>query len=930
METIRALIFTEPTKKAKQDLIAALKEQLTSQQLAFSEFFSTIQTYESDKAYPENRIKASELLSTILAKLPPAYLLQIKEFSRELVEHYIERIESKDNAMVFNTQGFLVLMRRLVKQVDEPTFLLFLSLIDDINIQSFTQEIRMNLLKAIDLVIESVASSDYLNNHRAKVFSILLTQFEGEKDPRNIIVVLDIWTNAIREEETSGLEEQIFDLVAEYYPVTFKMSQKTYLFDKTLINEKLIICLTKKIFMERFLKLSFEKLLDEETLADKVEVLNSLKTLFNMLKADEARYSAFCDHIDMVVQKLLFVVEEIKEIENSEFEKVLEGLVELLDSRNDQIQGFTDARVIAAKASLLKNFNESISKNVMSKSSKIFLHVLAHSLKRLGLDDIGNLLAVLGKNINKKIVEQSYEDLNNVATSMTPIMYSYYTHVDRILVAKEDFELNSFLTNFLEFLKKDITNLKRKAAVRLYSFYCRVFSIPKDNIPYFNQIQNVDFEDGLLINLSLFYRNDKQQFDVTLVNCLQQKLHAVDISKTILFNNFECDISTLFKLYVDNIRDLIKEGHHHSETFSNVHSRLISAFKLKFDRQKANTELYPEVTVSIFEILTLLISYGRHRNEELAQSLLELEPYTHLCRNLDTITSEQNNTYYYIRASDRDTVKGHSIDDVDLNNHSEYYYIYTAKLATNISISLNQSVVDKISEAGINKHTWILIRAFLYRNFEEYKILSEKTFLDLLSGQHMDLLDEFITELLSADARLIKPPLYDQKILQHITSLIRDNRSHFSDLDFYQQEMKLIGINLSNNEFSCDTAKALRLIIDYAESHPPIASDSSLSKFHNKLLIALNTIIEFKSDATTKTEELNLSYCSLFKDHSPDFKLLISFLVYLEKYISKTAFISPSIKYKYEACLKRLLHHSKRLVRKYAGFCINALNCKSR
>ena len=927
MEIIRALIFTEPTKKAKQGLFQQLINTLLCKHITFDEFFAHVQTYENDKAYPENKLKASEMLSTVLNKLPKSYVQQIIPFSRKLLEYYVYRVASRDNALLYTTQGLLIVLRRLFREINESELLLIMNLFDEIHIQSYSQEIRLNLLKTLEITISAALKGGYLKNHYARIHSNSLNQFEGEKDPRNIIVILDIWAVSLIDDQKSGLEDQIFDLIGEYYPVTFKLGQRTYLFDKTMINEKIINCLTKVIFIDKFIELIFEKLLEEEAAADKVEVLQNLDILFSIVKADDKRFAAFCNNLDTVVQKLFFVIEEIKEIDNTELEKALEAFLEFLYNKGEE-QVVVDLRLKNCEKALFDKIKSSLNKNITSKSSKIFINALTKSLTFINEKYINEFITTIGQKINQYIVEQQLEDIKNAAHSLTPFIHSYFDEVDYVLVADAQFELKSFLTNFAFFLHQNTADLSFKIILRLFCFYCRVYRLPEEYLPYLTDFQNINYEDKLLLYLSVYYHNDANKYSEIVDNALTQTEHKNEIAKTILFNNFKCNEKKIFSIYIEGLITDLTIRPNIDDKFTAVHLRFIDMLKLRLNKHKINLNLETRLLCAMVDLIDLCIKNEYPEAEKIAAGLLELEPYTNLYANIEKVDNKSENAIYYIKLCHAETKNDFSFNEINLSSNSFYYFIYLGNCIVKPSFILNSQFKEQILNLAANKNSWILVKALLFKNFIEYKSIAETVFMKLLTNAQYELIDEYITQLLTNTPKLLKPPLYDQKILDFITTIIRSNQMRFPELDFYQQELKIIAIMVSNNTLSCESDKVLEDIIEFAQNNPPSDNSPSLHKFHNKLIGTLNTIIETGSEIINKTEKLNMSYCKLFKDQSLDFKLLIAFLLYFDKYVSKTKYINPNSKYIYEYSLKKLLFHNKRLIRKYAGFCLNGLYCK--
>lgn len=121
----------------------------------------------------------------------------------------------------------------------------------------YTQEVRFNIYRSI--TCQSKACEQQLE----RVFKILLEQSEGEKDPRNLIILFEFFVKAFPL-VSHDLQQKTWDLFSAYFPLNFTANAGQLLIDGEALSNNLVRIVGNPLFVSEFIALIFEKIRGDE------------------------------------------------------------------------------------------------------------------------------------------------------------------------------------------------------------------------------------------------------------------------------------------------------------------------------------------------------------------------------------------------------------------------------------------------------------------------------------------------------------------------------------------------------------------------------------------------------------------------------------------------------------------------------------------
>lgn len=245
-------------------LILSISHEVSLEKMTILELFKSLHPFFVSEI-EENRIKASKLIKSVFIK---AFIIISDELSI-ILGFFLERI--KDIMVIEETvQIISILLEVLSKREDDISFTKESKRFMDIFYNNFifflpayNQKVRSSILKILELIIhkpfimkESKSQEEFLTH--------FLNQIEGEKDPRNLLILLNIINVILNSFDRNVLELKkydIFETLECYYPISFNKPQKNIQIsiEKSDLQHALNICLFHDLLYEK----SFGIILDK-------------------------------------------------------------------------------------------------------------------------------------------------------------------------------------------------------------------------------------------------------------------------------------------------------------------------------------------------------------------------------------------------------------------------------------------------------------------------------------------------------------------------------------------------------------------------------------------------------------------------------------------------------------------------------------------
>ena len=208
----------------------------------------------------ENDQKLSSLLSQLRSsKDTKALLVQLEsdlqkhsassELLVEIFKYLLEKLQ-QDTISSKTISACLALLAP--KTPDSLDMLLKCFEADKFLTSGYVQEVRFNIYKALLLACQKEKVFD------GKVLKHALDQSEGEKDPRNLALLFDLFSNSY---PNLSMDEktQLWETLAAYFPLTFRNGSSQLLIDGSQLSSSMLYILGAPEFVKEFSNLIFDK-----------------------------------------------------------------------------------------------------------------------------------------------------------------------------------------------------------------------------------------------------------------------------------------------------------------------------------------------------------------------------------------------------------------------------------------------------------------------------------------------------------------------------------------------------------------------------------------------------------------------------------------------------------------------------------------------
>ncbi|KAK4560644.1 hypothetical protein LTR86_005222 [Recurvomyces mirabilis] len=207
--------------EAKQ-IAAQSARKLHDKSLKLIDLVTSLEPYLNNKEDGDQRAKSIGYVADLLSALPPK-VLSLQE-RRLLCDFLLARLEG-DVEGVGATARALIALETLGKWDSETAQKVMRSFVDHTHpLRQFKlQTERLAVVQLVDLLLaEYRDSTRKLQTEDAEFVPAFISYWEGEKDPRNLMIIFSLLQVPMIEWDMGSHTQDLFDSVFNYFPITFK------------------------------------------------------------------------------------------------------------------------------------------------------------------------------------------------------------------------------------------------------------------------------------------------------------------------------------------------------------------------------------------------------------------------------------------------------------------------------------------------------------------------------------------------------------------------------------------------------------------------------------------------------------------------------------------------------------------------------------
>ncbi|XP_014487511.1 PREDICTED: MMS19 nucleotide excision repair protein homolog [Dinoponera quadriceps] len=317
--------------------------EIVSGSVKFYTFVETLGSYTTDQNIL-TREKGVSVLSSVLSQLPQNYLNESE--LHFMAMFYCDRLRDHDKVIPSVLNGILAIVNMSYLSQDSLLSLLR-SIFQHVQCQSQLIQERRNIYLILKTLIEN-----RLNNLRLMgpdLIDGIINTIDGERDPNNLMLLFSILPYVIREIPLGHLTEEMFAVVACYFPVDFNSSGREDLnLRREDLAEKLAPCLyATSEFTNHCVPLIIEKLYSTHKVAklDSLNLLRDSVQTFGALKLQQYLYELWT-----ALRKEVMPVKDI-EIADAALEAIT-SLIRVISTAEIFCKDFIDKIITDTKPSL--------------------------------------------------------------------------------------------------------------------------------------------------------------------------------------------------------------------------------------------------------------------------------------------------------------------------------------------------------------------------------------------------------------------------------------------------------------------------------------------------------------------------------------------------------------------------------------------------
>ncbi|XP_032684035.1 MMS19 nucleotide excision repair protein homolog isoform X2 [Odontomachus brunneus] len=391
-------------------LCKSIAIEITSGSMKLFTFVETLSSYTTS----ENvliREKGVTVLSSVLSQLPRNYLNESE--LHFITMFYCDRLRDHDKVILSVLNGILAIVNMSYLPQDLLLFLLR-SIFEHIQCQSQLVQERHNIYLIFKTIIEN--RLDDLKPMGLDLVDGIISTIDGERDPNNLLLLFTILPCIIKEFPLGHLTEEMFAVVACYFPIDFNSSGRGDLsLTRENLVEKLAPCLyATSDFVNYCIPIIIEKLYSTHRIAklDSLNLLHESVQTFGALKLQQYLYDLWA-----ALRKELMPVKDV-EIADAALEAIV-SLIRVISTNKISCKDFVDKIIADTKPSLC---NVQLS---LYKPAEKLLETIATISKEICIQVV---LAIIPVCIGQYSTNISWDDKIELIKTLNGVMKVCFDH----------------------------------------------------------------------------------------------------------------------------------------------------------------------------------------------------------------------------------------------------------------------------------------------------------------------------------------------------------------------------------------------------------------------------------------------------------------------------------------------------------------------
>ncbi|XP_029667958.1 MMS19 nucleotide excision repair protein homolog [Formica exsecta] len=525
-------------------LCRSISSEIESGSMKLSTFVETLGFYMTDQNVL-TREKGVTALSSVLSQLPQDYLTESELYF--ITMFYCDRIKDHYNIIPSVLNGILALVNMTHLPQNAPSSLLRV-MFDHVQCQSQLLSERRKIYVIFKILIEN--KLDDLKSMGSDLIYGIINSIDGERDPNNLMLLFNVLPHFIKKFPLGHLAEEMFEVMACYFPVDFNPSGTEDLnVTREDLAKRLIPCLCIiPEFADYCIPLIVDKLYSTHRIA-KLDSLNLLREgikTFGLLKV-----KSYLPELWTILKKEIMPGKDI-EIKNA----ALEAITSLI-------------KVISIDEAICKNFIDQIIIDI-----KLFLSDVQLTFYRPAQGFL-ETIAIISKTICVQILQ-----------AVIPLCIGQYStrnsSNDKIALIET---LNNFvkISSYHGFCIQDVPELA----------WTNILQIYLDDLT----VDNIELKSKIFVGLTIqkAYLNDVQRTIFYNAICDEIEIGCIEIQ--IICHTAIVDFATL---YLQEILLLIKD-----RLLSNTDKTRVEILKHRIKALTAVAKIYELGYVILPQIVTM-------------------------------------------------------------------------------------------------------------------------------------------------------------------------------------------------------------------------------------------------------------------------------------------------------------------------------------
>ncbi|XP_054016831.1 MMS19 nucleotide excision repair protein homolog [Hylaeus anthracinus] len=290
------------------------------------------------------REKGIDALSSILSQLPKDYLNEAE--LHFIITFYCDRLKDHHSIIPAVLRGILAIVQMKYLPQDSPERL-FRVFFENVQCQSQLLPDRCNIYLIFTTLLQNrvedlkVMGPDFVYG--------VISSIDGERDPRNLMLLFSILPHFMKEFSLGHLTEEMFEVIACYFPVDFNPSGSEGVgITRDDLAEKLAPCLYA---IPQFAEFCIPLVLDKLVSNLKVAKFDSLKLLSNSVQTFGIKgLQPHLTEIWSVLRKEIMSGRDI-ELKNASLKAII-SIIEVISNDSKLCENFIDNIITDTKSSL--------------------------------------------------------------------------------------------------------------------------------------------------------------------------------------------------------------------------------------------------------------------------------------------------------------------------------------------------------------------------------------------------------------------------------------------------------------------------------------------------------------------------------------------------------------------------------------------------